>query len=74
MFYAKSRLTVTLTVLDKGAAKVAKKLGFDYAEAVTGFEFKKGKAFPILEGIVITEENEETMLEVFQRYKKHTIC
>ena len=50
--------------IDKGAGKIAKKLGFDYAEAVTSFEFKKGAAFPVLQGIVIAEEHEETMLEV----------
>lgn len=48
----------------KGAAKIAKKLGFDYAEAVTGFEFKKRRAFPIVSGIVIAAENEELLLEV----------
>ena len=49
---------------DKGIAKIAKKLGFDYAEAVTSFEFKKGRAFPVITGIVIASENEETLLEV----------
>jgi len=68
---------------DKGIAKIAKKLGFDFAEAVvcacfqppfassflimfcqTSFEFKKRRAFPVLEGIVIAKENEEVLLEV----------
>ena len=49
---------------DKCIAKIAKKLGFDYAEAVTSFEFKKGRAFPVITGIVIASENEETLLEV----------
>ena len=30
----------------KGSAKVAKKLGIDYADAVTGFEFKSAQ--PVL--------------------------
>lgn len=51
-------------VIDRGAAKTAKKLGFDYAEAVTSFEFKKGRAIPVIQGIVIAEENEQNMLEV----------
>ncbi|KAF9525479.1 hypothetical protein CPB83DRAFT_859313 [Crepidotus variabilis] len=49
----------------KGVAKIARKLGFDFAEAVTGFEFKKRRAFPILEGIVVAAENEATLLEAY---------
>lgn len=30
----------------------------------TGFEFKKRRAFPVITGIVVAAENEETMLEV----------
>ncbi|KAF8835388.1 Rad4-domain-containing protein [Paxillus ammoniavirescens] len=47
----------------KGAAKVAKKLGFDYAEAVTGFEFKKRRAFPLIEGIVVAADNENVIVD-----------
>lgn len=81
-----------LPLLDKGVAKIARKLGFDYAEAVvspiqrisvlqtrkkvgdhttviyyylqTGFEFKKRRAFPIVEGVVIAADNEPILLEV----------
>lgn len=49
----------------KGVAKIARKLGFDFAEAVTGFEFKKRRAFPIIEGIVVAQENESTLLEAY---------
>ncbi|KAJ7701422.1 hypothetical protein B0H17DRAFT_1157700 [Mycena rosella] len=49
----------------KGTAKIARKLGFDYAEAVTGFEFKSRRAAPILDGIVIAAENEGAMLEAY---------
>ncbi|PPQ80442.1 hypothetical protein CVT25_001769 [Psilocybe cyanescens] len=49
----------------KGVAKIARKLGLDYAEAVTGFEFKKRRAFPILEGVVVAAQNGETLLEAF---------
>ncbi|KAF9222930.1 Rad4-domain-containing protein [Gyrodon lividus] len=47
----------------KGAAKIAKKLGFDYAEAVTGFEFKKRRAFPVIGGIVVAAEIENVIVE-----------
>ncbi|KAG1728498.1 Rad4-domain-containing protein [Suillus paluster] len=49
----------------KGVAKVAKRLGFDYAEAVTGFEFRKRRAIPIIEGIVVAEENETIIVEAY---------
>ncbi|PCH40265.1 Rad4-domain-containing protein [Wolfiporia cocos MD-104 SS10] len=49
----------------RGAAKNARQLGFDYAEAVTGFEFKKRRAFPVLTGIVIAAENEQAVLEAY---------
>ncbi|KAF9448723.1 Rad4-domain-containing protein [Macrolepiota fuliginosa MF-IS2] len=49
----------------KGVAKIARKLGFDFAEAVTGFEFKKRRAFPVIEGVVIAKENEGALLEAF---------
>ena len=31
----------------------------------TGFEFKKRRAFPIIEGVVVAAENETVLLEVF---------
>ncbi|KAG9004889.1 hypothetical protein FRB94_001982 [Tulasnella sp. JGI-2019a] len=49
----------------KGIAKVARKLGIDFAEAVIGFEFKQRRATPILDGIVVASENAEI---VFQAY------
>ncbi|CAL1713034.1 unnamed protein product [Somion occarium] len=50
----------------KGAAKIARQLGFDYAEAVTGFEFKKRRAFPVITGIVVAAENEDAVLEAYR--------
>ncbi|KIJ26683.1 hypothetical protein M422DRAFT_191935, partial [Sphaerobolus stellatus SS14] len=49
----------------KGAAKIARELGFDYAEAVTGFEFKNRRAFPIINGIVVAMENEAAVTEAY---------
>jgi hypothetical protein len=34
-----------------------------HALAQTSFEFRKGKAFPVISGIVVAAENEETILE-----------
>ncbi|KAF9814962.1 hypothetical protein IEO21_04812 [Rhodonia placenta] len=52
----------------KGTAKVARQLGFDFAEAVTGFEFKKRRAFPVVTGIVVAAENEEAVLDSTNRF------
>ncbi|KAF9262696.1 Rad4-domain-containing protein [Marasmius fiardii PR-910] len=49
----------------KGVAKIARKLGIDYAEAVTGFEFRKRRATPVIEGVVVAAENESVLLEAF---------
>jgi len=49
----------------KGTVKIARQLGFDYAEAVTGFEFKKRRALPVITGVVVAEENEEALLEAY---------
>ncbi|KAM5470866.1 hypothetical protein MauCBS54593_003910 [Microsporum audouinii] len=45
-----------------GTVRVCKKLGIDYAEAVTGFEFGSKMAVPIIEGVVVAAEN-ETLLK-----------
>lgn len=50
---------------DRGTAKIARQLGFDFAEAVTGFEFRKGHANPIISGIVVAAENEAAILEAY---------
>ncbi|KAG8855729.1 hypothetical protein FRB96_006773 [Tulasnella sp. 330] len=49
----------------KGIAKVARKLGVDFAEAVVGFEFKQRRAIPILDGIVVASENEDALLQAY---------
>ncbi|KAJ6508305.1 hypothetical protein C8R45DRAFT_439424 [Mycena sanguinolenta] len=49
----------------KNIAKIARMLGFDFAEAVTGFEFKNRRANPIMQGIVIAAENEAAVLEAY---------
>ncbi|KEP54880.1 DNA repair protein rhp42 [Rhizoctonia solani 123E] len=47
----------------KGCTKLARKLGISFAEAVTGFEFRKRQATPIITGIVIAAENEEVFMQ-----------
>ncbi|KAM0748756.1 Rad4-domain-containing protein [Meredithblackwellia eburnea MCA 4105] len=47
----------------KSAAKCAKTLGIDYAEAVTGFEFRQRRANPIISGVVVAEEFADLLIE-----------
>ncbi|KAK7061108.1 hypothetical protein VNI00_000844 [Paramarasmius palmivorus] len=47
------------------SAKIARKLGVDFAEAVTGFEFRKRRATPVLQGVVVAAEHENTVLEAY---------
>ncbi|KAI9193599.1 uncharacterized protein BJ171DRAFT_251761 [Polychytrium aggregatum] len=49
-----------------GLGKVAQKLNIDYANAVTGFEFNKGKSTPVYQGIVVAEEYQEILLEAYR--------
>ena len=39
-----------------------------HARSQTSFEFRKGKAFPVLSGIVVAAENEDTILEASALY------
>ncbi|RPB25614.1 Rad4-domain-containing protein [Terfezia boudieri ATCC MYA-4762] len=57
----------------KGTAKIAKKLGIDYADAVTGFEFKKQRAVPVIDGIVIPAEHEALIRDAWTTAEKERI-
>ncbi len=47
--------------------EICKRLGIDYAEAVTGFEFGAKMAVPVITGVVIAEENEEMVIEQWEK-------
>jgi len=51
----------------RGTMKICKRLGIDYAEAVTGFEFGHRMAVPIISGVVVAEENYETVMDEWQK-------
>nr|KAJ3422857.1 hypothetical protein HK105_005941 [Polyrhizophydium stewartii] len=51
----------------KGVASVARKLGVDFAQALTGFQFAGGRPTPVIDGIVVLKENEEMILEAFDQ-------
>ncbi|KAJ3145179.1 hypothetical protein HDU89_007500 [Geranomyces variabilis] len=48
-----------------GLVRLAKKLGIEYASAVTGFDFHKGRSTPVIAGIVVAEEYEEVLMAAF---------
>ena len=47
----------------RGAMRVAKRLGIDYAEAVVDFEFGHRMAVPVIQGVVIAEEHYDRVME-----------
>lgn len=49
-----------------GIQRVAKKLGIDCAQAVIGFDFHCGFSHPVIDGVVVCEEFEETLLNAWQ--------
>lgn len=50
----------------RGTVRICKKLGVDYAEAVTGFEFGSKMAVPIIEGVVVAAENEDLVKDAWR--------
>ncbi|KAL1985310.1 hypothetical protein VTN96DRAFT_7988 [Rasamsonia emersonii] len=49
-----------------GTVRICRKLGIDYAEAVTGFEFGSKMAVPVIEGVVVAEENAELVKDAWR--------
>ncbi|KAJ5172767.1 Rad4 family protein [Penicillium capsulatum] len=49
-----------------GTVRICKKLGIDYAEAVTGFEFGSRMAVPVIQGVVVAVENEDLLKDAWR--------
>lgn len=47
----------------RGAVRVCKRLGVDFAEAVVDFEFGHRMAVPVIQGVVIAEEHYDKVME-----------
>ncbi|CCC11731.1 hypothetical protein SMACR_04713 [Sordaria macrospora] len=47
----------------RGAMRVCKRLGIDYAEAVVDFEFGHRMAVPVIQGVVVAEEHHDQVME-----------
>ncbi|KAI9254579.1 hypothetical protein BDA99DRAFT_518764 [Phascolomyces articulosus] len=54
-----------------GIAKIARKLGINYAEATVDFEFARGRSIPVTSGIVVAKENKHILLEAWSEHE-HT--
>ena len=51
----------------RGTKRICTRLGIDYAEAVTGFEFGARMAIPIITGVVVAEENLDLVMEEWEK-------
>ncbi|KAL9584574.1 MAG: hypothetical protein Q9212_002037 [Teloschistes hypoglaucus] len=51
----------------RSTAKICKRLGIDFAEAVTGFEFGKQRAVPVITGVVVAEENRDVVMREWEK-------
>ena len=51
----------------RGAMRVAKRLGIDFAEAVVDFEFGHRMAVPVIQGVVIAAEHHDRVMEELAR-------
>ena len=50
----------------RSTVRICKKLGIDYAEAVTGFEFGNKLAVPVVNGVVVACENEDALIDAWE--------
>ncbi|KAL9107231.1 MAG: hypothetical protein Q9227_007855 [Pyrenula ochraceoflavens] len=53
----------------RGTVKMCKKLDIDFAEAVIGFEFGNKRAVPVIQGVVIAQENKEAVMDALEAYE-----
>ena len=51
----------------RSTVRICKRLGIDHAEAVTGFEFGKRMAVPVITGVVVAEENGQAVVDEWER-------
>ncbi|KPM45331.1 hypothetical protein AK830_g1133 [Neonectria ditissima] len=57
----------------RGTTRVCKKLQIDYAEAVVDFEFGHRMAVPVIQGVVIAEENYDMLMEELEKAEAERI-
>ncbi|RMZ80834.1 hypothetical protein DV737_g2857, partial [Chaetothyriales sp. CBS 132003] len=52
----------------RGTVRICKRLGIDFAEAVVGFEFGNKRAVPVIQGVVVAEENEMRVRNAWREF------
>ncbi|KAG0206247.1 hypothetical protein BGX28_002291 [Mortierella sp. GBA30] len=55
----------------RNIARVARQLGVDYVEAVTGFEFHSRRSIPVVQGIVVPTECAELIMDAYHEVAHH---
>jgi xeroderma pigmentosum group C-complementing protein len=50
----------------RSTVTVCKRLGIDYAEAVTGFDFGSRMAVPVITGVIVAAENEDAVIDAWE--------
>ncbi|KAF9971812.1 hypothetical protein BGZ73_005142 [Actinomortierella ambigua] len=55
----------------RNIAKIARQLGVDYVEAVTGFDFQSRRSVPVIDGIVVPAESSELVQDAFREVSHH---
>ena len=51
----------------RSTVRICKRLGIDYAEAVTGFEFGNKRAVPVITGVMVAEENKNVVISEWEK-------
>eukprot|EP00889_Picochlorum_renovo_P008341 jgi/Picre1/35371/NNA_002833.t1 len=52
-------------------AKICKKIGIDFAPALTGFDIRGGRSVPRIDGVVICQEFEEILRDAYAEDTRH---
>ncbi|OAQ31756.1 Rad4-domain-containing protein [Linnemannia elongata AG-77] len=55
----------------RGIGRVARQLGVDFVEAVTGFEFQSRRSVPIIQGIIVPTESAELVMDAYREVTHH---
>ncbi|KAF9581416.1 hypothetical protein BGW38_001580 [Lunasporangiospora selenospora] len=55
----------------RGIGRVARLLGVDFVEAVTGFEFQSRKSVPVVQGIVVPTECADLVMDAYHEMAYH---
>ena len=58
--------TGTVHLAQKNLAPVCRKLGIDYAPAMTGFSIRGGRSIPDILGVVVCAEHADAVLQGFR--------